>query len=301
MDVEEFIMKFLPEKAKIVNGLFFIVITSIVVMFIILKKSENILTKSLMFILIGTSIVVGGLFLAFLKTLYYEIKDDTLRICSMFSYEDVKIPLDEIKYYTERITLINQTGLAGLISKRFSLSSGYIEGMGKVNMYITNSKKSIFLVTEDGNYAVSPSDIVLFSNELKKHGIKEEYIEREVLEKDVLKSRNMLRQYFLLNAVMVLILVITPIALFYLKKLPEYILLNQINSGILNYIPTSIYIDRMISHAVIVFILSMVFYGLALVYAKSNKIYFYRIMIIPLILTFLQLLSLANKLIAIFF
>ena len=79
MKGRKFTMKFIPEKAKIVNGIALIVIATMIIMFVILKESENILTKSLMFILIGSVLVVGGFFLAFLKTLYYEIKDETLK------------------------------------------------------------------------------------------------------------------------------------------------------------------------------------------------------------------------------
>ncbi len=301
MKGRKFTMKFIPEKAKIVNGIALIVIATMIIMFVILKESENILTKSLMFILIGSVLVVGGFFLAFLKTLYYEIKDETLKIRSIFCFLDIKIPLKEIKYFTEKITLINQTGIAGIISKRFSVGPGYIEGMGKVDMYITNSRKSIFILTERGNYAVSPIDLESFSGELKRHGIKEEYKRSEVLEKDVLESHNKLRQYFLLNSVIILILVVVPMSLFYLNKLPMYISTSQIGSNMLSYVPSKIYMDSMIGYSVMVFILSIIFYALSQIYSKFNKIYFYHLMIIPLVITFLQLLSLANTLIAIFF
>ena len=293
-------MKFIPEKAKAVNGIIASIVLAITVMIVILRTTSNILTKSLMFLLIGILVVVSGLFFAFLKTMYYEIDDETLSIKSVFSFLDVLIPIPEILYYTERITLLDQSGLAGFISKRFSVGTGYIKGMGKVNMYITSSKKTIFIVTKEANYAVSPANMAEFSRLLRKHGVREQIKDRDVLSKDVEESKMKLNQFFLLNTVVILIQVGVPMTLFYLKKLPEYISSKQIGYNMLSYVPTRVYLDRTIRDTVIVFFISVGFYVLSLVYAKYDKIYFYRLMLIPVFIAFLLLLSLSNTLITIF-
>lgn len=293
-------MKFIPEKAKTVNGIIATVVLAIMVMYIILRTTDNILTKSLMFILIGTLLVVSAFFFAFLKTLYYEIEEEILKIRSIFSFLDILIPIPQILYYTEKITLLNQSGLAGFISKRFSVGTGYIEGMGKVDMYITSSKKTIFIVTEEANYAISPANMEEFSKLLKGYGIKEQIKDRDVLHKDVTESKMKLNQIFLLNTVVILIQVGVPITLYYLRKLPEYILSTQIGNNMLSFVPTKIYLDRIVGYAIIAFILSVIFYALSLIYAKYDKIYFYRLMLIPVIIAFLLLLSLSNTLISIF-
>ena len=293
-------MKFIPEKAKAVNGIIASIVLAITVMIVILRTTNNILTKSLMFLLIGILVVVSGLFFAFLKTMYYEIDEESLNIRSVFSFLDVLIPIPEILYYTERITLLDQSGLAGFISKRFSVGTGYIKGMGKVNMYITSSKKTIFIVTKEANYAVSPANMAEFSRLLRKHGVREQIKDRDVLSKDVEESKMKLNQFFLLNTVVILIQVGVPMTLFYLKKLPEYISSKQIGYNMLSYVPTRVYLDRTIRDTVIVFFISVGFYVLSLVYAKYDKIYFYRLMLIPVFIAFLLLLSLSNTLITIF-
>lgn len=293
-------MKFIPEKAKAVNGIIASIVLAITVMIVILRTTSNILTKSLMFLLIGILVVVSGLFFAFLKTMYYEIDEESLNIRSVFSFLDVLIPIPEILYYTERITLLDQSGLAGFISKRFSVGTGYIKGMGKVNMYITSSKKTIFIVTKEANYAVSPANMAEFSRLLRKHGVREQIKDRDVLSKDVEESKVKLNQFFLLNTVVILIQVGVPMTLFYLKKLPEYISSKQIGYNMLSYVPTRVYLDRTIRDTVIVFFISVGFYVLSLVYAKYDKIYFYRLMLIPVFIAFLLLLSLSNTLITIF-
>ena len=293
-------MKFIPEKAKAVNGIIASIVLAITVMIVILRTTSNILTKSLMFLLIGILVVVSGLFFTFLKTMYYEIDEESLNIRSVFSFLDVLIPIPEILYYTERITLLDQSGLAGFISKRFSVGTGYIKGMGKVNMYITSSKKTIFIVTKEANYAVSPANMAEFSRLLRKHGVREQIKDRDVLSKDVEESKMKLNQFFLLNTVVILIQVGVPMTLFYLKKLPEYISSKQIGYNMLSYVPTRVYLDRTIRDTVIVFFISVGFYVLSLVYAKYDKIYFYRLMLIPVFIAFLLLLSLSNTLITIF-
>lgn len=293
-------MKFIPEKAKAVNGIIIVIVISLIIMGAILSTTDNILTRSLMFILIGATVAVSIFFFSFLKTLYYEIDEDAVKIRSVFSFLDIVIPIQDILYYTEKITLLNQAGILGIISKRFSVGKGYIEGMGKVDMYITSSRKTIFIVTEVANYAVSPAEMDKFSKLLKSQGVEEEIKHRDVLPKDVLESRNRLNQYFLLGAVMLLIYVGVPMTLYYLDRLPDYISIALIGSNVLSFVSAMAYIDSVVGYAGMAFVLSIVFYVLTLIYAKIDKIYFYRLMIIPLVISFLLLLSLSNTLISIF-
>lgn len=293
-------MEFVPEKAKFFNKMIFMLIGAVIAMSMILNFSSNVLTKSLMMLLISAVVIVGSYAVIFLKTLYYKIDEGILTIGSIFRFVDLHIRIDSIKFYTERITLLNQSGIAGLISKRFSIGKGFIEGMGKVDMYITSSKKTIFFGTEKGNYAVSPADMSGFSALLKKHGVKEEFVSRDVLQKDVMESEDKLRHFFLLNAVMVLLLVEIPVILLYLKKLPEYVSISQLDTSMLSYVPAQVFVDRIITYGIMGFIVSVVFYGLSRIYSKVDKIYYYRVMLIPLVITFIMLLNLFNILIPIY-
>ena len=293
-------MKFVPEKAKFINNMIAMLIGAVIVMSIILSYSDNVLTKSLMMLLIIGVGIIGTYSMIFLKTLYYRIEDGILTIGSIFRFTDLHIRIDTISFFSERITLLNQSGIAGLISKRFSIGKGYIESMGKVDMYITSSKKTIFFGTEKGNYAVSPADMSGFSALLKKYGVKEEFVSRDVLQKDVLESEEKLRHFFLLNAVMVLIMVEIPVVLLYLKKLPEYVSTSQLNASMLSYVPAKVFVDSTITYGIMAFVVAVVFYGLSRIYSKIDKIYYYRVMLIPLVITFLMLLNLANILIPIY-
>ena len=135
-------MKFYPERSQFINNQILILIGFLVTMGLILRFSESILLKSLMMLLIFVMILLSGYYFVLLKTLYYEINDDNVVIGSAFRFLNHTIPLKDIRFFTERITLLNQSGLAGMLSKRFSVGKGYMRGLGKVDMYITSSRKT---------------------------------------------------------------------------------------------------------------------------------------------------------------
>ncbi|WP_312651008.1 PH domain-containing protein [Proteiniclasticum sp.] len=268
-------------------------------MIIILQVSDNVLTKSLMMLLIISLLIVGASFLIFMKTLYYKVGEGIVTIGSIFRFTDIHIKIENIVYFTERITLLDQSGIAGMLSKRFSVGKGYIEGLGKVDMYITSSKKTIFFGTEKGNYGISPADMAGFSALLKKNGVKEEFIIRDVLDKDIRESADKLKHFFLLNAVMVLILVEIPIVLLYLGRLPEYVSISQLDTSMLSYVPAKVYVDSTVAYGIMAFMIALLAFVLAKFYSKIDKIYYYRVMLIPLVISVLLLLNLANILIPI--
>lgn len=292
-------MIFIPEKAQFINKLVTMLVLALIVMVVILQVSDNVLTKSLMMLLIISLLAVGTSFLIFMKTLYYKIEEGILTIGSIFRFTDIHIKLENMIFFTERITLLNQSGIAGMLSKRFSVGKGYIEGLGKVDMYITSSKKTIFFGTEKGNYGISPADMKGFSALLKKNGVKEEFVVRDVLEKDIKESADKLKHFFLLNAVMVLILVEIPIVLLYLDRLPEYVSISQLDASMLSYVPAKVYVDSTIAYGIMAFTVALLAYVLARFYSKIDKIYYYRVMLIPLVIIVLLLLNLANILIPI--
>ncbi|HCW74481.1 MAG TPA: hypothetical protein DHM90_12605 [Clostridiaceae bacterium] len=166
-------------------------------------------------------------------------------------------------------------------------------------MYITSSKKTIFFGTEKGNYGISPADMAGFSALLKKNGVKEEFVVRDVLDKDIKESADKLKHFFLLNAVMVLILVEFPILLLYLDRLPEYVSISQLDTSMLSYVPAKVYVDSTVAYGIMAFTVALIAFILAKFYSKIDKIYYYRVMLIPLVIIVLLLLNLANILIPI--
>lgn len=293
-------MKFFPERSQFINNLILVLIGFLVTMGLILRFSDSVLLKSLMMLLIFILILISGYYFVLLKTLYYEINEDNVVIGSAFRFLNHIIPLKDIRFFTERITLLNHSGLAGMLSKRFSVGKGYMKGLGKVEMYITSSRKTIYFGTDYKNYAISPENMAAFSQALLKKGIPEKFPQRSLLESDILESDEKLKQYFVLNTLMILIYIGVPLVLFYQSALPEYMSTHQLNASTLSYMPVKVFLDRTVLVGISAFFLNLlVFFG-GKVYERIDRIYYYRVMLIPLVIVSFLLLNLANVLIPVF-
>lgn len=293
-------MTFKPEKSNFLQNLFFFVLILLIFAGSVLRSAEDVLTKSLMMIIILGALLYTAYISIFLHTLQYRIGEKHITIGTGFKFTDERVSMEEIVYCTQRITLINQSGWTGLFSKRFSVGEGYIEGIGKVKMYITSSKKAIYFGTEKGNYAISPENPEAFMEELRKRHVREGFRVREVLEKDLQESENKMRKIFVFNSILILLLVEVPIVLFYLHFLPPFIAVGRLNADILSYIPARVYVDRMILYALMNFALSVGTFILARMYSRVDRVYYYRVMAFPVAVTFFLILSLASTIIAIF-
>lgn len=293
-------MRFKPERTQFANNLTGVLVGFLLAMGLILRFSDNILMKSLMMLLIFVLILISGYYLILLRTLYYEIDDEKIVIGSTFTFMNLKVPLNEVRYYNERITLLNHSGLAGMLSKRFSVGKGYMEGLGKVDMFITSSKKTIYFGTDYGNYAISPENMTAFSHMLAKKGIPDNYPYRPLLEKDIVESDERLKQYFILNTLMLMVYIGVPLILYYRNSLPEYMSIHQLNASTLSYLPVKVFVDQTVLWGIAAFFLNVILFFISKIYERVDKIYYYRVMLIPLGILSIMLLNLANVLIPVF-
>lgn len=265
-----------------------------------LQFAKMVYVKSFLLSMIFMVLMVGTYYVVMINTLYYKIDKGHLTIGSIFRFNDKVINLKEIEYYTERITLINQSGLAGLLSKRFSVGKGYIEGIGKVNMYITSSKKAIYFTTSFANYAISPENPNAFMAMMKKENIQEKSIFHDILENDLIKSEDTIRQYFLFDALLIVTVVSIPVILYYRSYMPLYISVTLVGPNILSFIPSKVFIENIIRYGVLNFAFLILFMIISKIYSKIDRIYYYRIMIIPALVTFFFMLYVINIILPIF-
>jgi len=265
-----------------------------------LQFAKIIYVKSFLLSMIVMVFVVGTYYVVLIDTLYYKIDKGYLTIGSVFRFNDKVINLKEIEYYTERITLINQSGLAGLLSKRFSVGKGYIDGIGKVNMYITSSKKAIYFTTSFANYAISPESPNAFMAMMKKENIQEKSVFHDIIENDLIKSEDTIRQYFLFDALLILIVVSIPVILYYRSYMPLYISVSLVSPNVLSFIPSKMFIENIIRYGVLNFAFLILFMIISKIYSKIDRIYYYRIMLIPALVTFFFMLYVINMILPIF-
>lgn len=265
-----------------------------------LQFAKMVYVKSFLLSMIFMVFMVGTYYVVMINTLYYKIDKGYLTIGSIFRFNDKVINLKEIEYYTERITLINQSGLAGLLSKRFSVGKGYIKGIGKVNMYITSSKKAIYFTTSFANYAISPENPNAFMTMMKKENIQEKSVFHDILENDLIKSEDTIRQYFLFDALLIVTVVSIPVILYYRSYMPLYISVTLVGPNVLSFIPSKVFIENIIRYGVLNFAFLILFMIISKIYSKIDRIYYYRIMIIPALVTFFFMLYVINIILPIF-
>jgi len=293
-------MKFKVEKTNMPNNIFIAMALGVLGLLFALQFTNSVHIKSFFFSVIIIILMVGNYYILLVNTLYYRIDEEYLVIGSILKFNDVEIRLRDIEFYSERITLINQSGIPGLFSKRFSVGKGYIEGLGKVNMFITSSKKAVYFGTDQGYYAISPENPHEMITLLKKENIMEKNIFRDVQESDVLRSVETVRQYLLFDAVLIMMVISFPVILFYLGYLPNYISVTLVSESLLSYIPSKIFVNNTIFYGAMNILLLLVFTVLAKTYSRIDRIYYYRLMIVPLLATFFLMLYVINTILPIF-
>jgi hypothetical protein len=293
-------MIFKAEKTNMSKNIILVMIVLILGLGTFLQFAKIIYVKSFLLSMIFMVFVVGTYYVVLIDTLYYKIDKGYLTIGSVFRFNDKVINLKEIEYYTERITLINQSGLAGLLSKRFSVGKGYIDGIGKVNMYITSSKKAIYFTTSFANYAISPESPNAFMTMMKKENIQEKSAFHDILDNDLIKSEDTIRQYFLFDALLILIVVSIPVILYYRSYMPLYISVSLVSPNVLSFIPSKVFIENIIRYGVLNFAFLILFMIISKIYSKIDRIYYYRIMLIPALVTFFLMLYVINMILPIF-
>ena len=265
-----------------------------------LQFANMVYVKSFLLSMMLMVFAIGTYYIVLINTLYYKIDKGYLTIGSFFRFNDVIISLKEIEYYMERITLINQSGLAGLLSKRFSVGKGFIEGIGKVNMYITSSRKAIYFTTSFANYAISPESPNSFIAVMKKENIQEKSVFHDILENDLIKSEDTIRQYFLFDALLIAVVVAIPVFLYYRNYMPLYISVTLVKPSVLSFIPSKVFIENIIRYGISNFAFLIFFMIISKIYSKIDRIYYYRLMIIPALVTFFFMLYVINIILPIF-
>lgn len=293
-------MKFKVEKTNMTNNIFIAMALCVLGLSGALQVTNSVHIKSFLISVIIIVLVMGTYYILLVSTLYYKIDEEYLVIGSILKFNDVEIRLRDIEFYSERITLINQSGIPGLLSKRFSVGKGYIEGLGKVNMFITSSKKAVYFGTDQGYYAISPENPHEMISLLKKENIMEKNIFRDVQESDVLRSVETVRQYLLFDAVLIMMVISFPVILYYLGYLPNYISITLVSEGLLSYIPSKIFVNNTIFYGSMNLLLLLIFTVLSKTYSRIDRIYYYRLMTVPLMMTFFLMLYVINTILPIF-
>lgn len=294
-------MVYKAEKSEISNNLVLAIGITVLFLLTLFQLTDSLRLKTVITMVLMLLFFYSIYFGVMIQTLYYDVDEHRLVMGSRWSFLNVSIPMEEMEGYTRRITLIDQGGIAGVLNKRFSIGKSYVEGIGKVNMFVTNSKKAVYLRTVRGNFAVSPENAAAFTAALEGRGVPEKNLMESLHPAELRRSEQRFNQYFLFNAVLILVYLLIPVSLFYLDRLPDYIAMVQENAQGVTMLPVDRYIDQTIWYGVGNFVVLMVAAAVSKLYSSIDKLYYYRVLLAPVIMTVLLLVTVVSTLLPTFF
>jgi len=271
-------MDYTPEKnnIRILIMLGLLLFDLIIIALFVIATSMSI--RGLLVFLFLLLNVYGAYILVLLMSLKFRLTDQQFTISGAFDLKKIQIPVTEIQCWSRRITLLENVGTS-LHTARFALGKGLDSNGESADLFITSSKKAVFLKTKQGNYGISPEEADAFVEQLKELGIPQRTgNERSFMNADNNDGRapmNQLTRYCILLTVILLLL---PVVMYFLNLLPEWVpvSMNQ-------YITRIAYLESVIFKGLLALVTITVTYGIIFLLSSTDGKFYYRIMFVPLV------------------
>lgn len=271
-------MEYKPEKNNIKTiitvGLLLINVI-IIVLFINMGSMEIRGMLTFVFLMIN---LYGVYFLTLIITLKYTLSDKELTISGVYKHKNIRIPIADIQSWTRKIALLENLG-TGFATARFALGRGFDNTGEQADLFITSSKKVIYLKTKHGNYGISPEKADEFVAKLKDLGVVQQSgTERHYLKQDQDRGRSALNQITLYCILLTAILLLIPLIMHFTGLLPDLV---QISGTA--YMTRTSYLESVLTRGLVALLLLLVSYGIASLLSSIEGKFYYRIMFIPLV------------------
>lgn len=205
-------------KGKAVYYIFFSMVICNLLIYVLLDITNSYILTSLLksFFVIGNIYQIYFIILSI--TLKYNISDTHLRITAIGGLRKILIPLKELEGYKIVKGKIKAVNLFGFSTSAFALGKSSIYKIGVTSTFVTNNKKVIYLKAINGNYAISPEEVLNFEKELNRKGIRLlEWKQKLQNNSNLYKEKKFYIPFFVVS-VIILILTLNPFVL-YLKQL----------------------------------------------------------------------------------
>lgn len=249
--------------------------------------SGNIRVKIILvtFMLLTTGI---GLYrIIFARTLAYRWVEDALHIEGFFGLFRIVIPAASMVRYNRRITLISRSGLLGSITRKYYIGNIMVNDMGIMRLFITNSKKSIYLSTLNGIYGISPEAHDEFCAHLDRLGIlmaeNPDYLDTADRE----RARKRYHQILAGAVIGLAMATVGPLVLYNAEMLPAYLMTWDASNPNAIYIAVKSFIRYHLWNGLFTFVV-LVLSGLSAKFFKRlDPYYYYRVLYLPSFMVFL--------------
>lgn len=153
-------------------------------------------------------------------SLTYAVDNENIYVNSALGLKNIVIPFNEIQGYQKVHGYIKGVRLSGHGNNNFAIGRSIIDKIGSTYMFVTSGKNIIYLKTEDINYGLSPENFHEFEEQLNK-----KFINQITWEYKINKNVNLYKDKkffipFVIVAIIVTIITVTPIILYLYDKLP---------------------------------------------------------------------------------
>ncbi|ETA80380.1 PH domain-containing protein [Youngiibacter fragilis] len=253
--------------------------------------------KTVFAMLMFISVIMGAYFVTLVRTLQYRLTNDALHIEGLFGLVHEVIPVNSIRGYTRRITLISKTGLMGYIVRKYYIGSSYVDGVGNVKMYITSSRNSIYIGTDLGIFGISPEAPLAFSAHMDDLNVP--LVEKLEYNKsfDHAWSERRFRQLLRYVCIVLVLAAVLPLLAKSAGFLPPYV--PEVFSGgkRTSFMPTEAYLRNHIWFSGLNAVILAAAAVISRYYKKIDTIYYYRLLYAPLAMTLAIMVLMVNVLI----
>lgn len=154
-------------------------------------------------------------------SLRYKINEDGIEINALWGIKRVFISYEKIDGYNIQTGPIEGMNLSGVGRTRYNYGRSVVDNVGTSHMFVTSSKKVLYLHTEEISYGISPDNIEAFLQKVKEKGIEEKNFEMKLNKnRDLFKEKSFFIP-FVLVALIIVYMTLNPFVLYLMDKLPD--------------------------------------------------------------------------------
>lgn len=224
------------------------------------------------------------------NTVNYSIDKDALYINSLFGLKRMKIPFNSINAYQKSSGNIKGVKLLGHGKNSFAIGKSFINKIGTTYMFVTFNSNIMYLNTDDINYGISPENFDDFEENIKQIGIKNISWNTSIKKNAPLIRNGKFICFFLVSAVLSIILALNPIIMYFQDKIPSRMPLT-FNA---NFIPQKFgtgkqFAFKQMTYGLLSMAILFCMYYAGFLYGKYDKKSSYKFILVSLILSALLL------------
>ncbi|MDU7066880.1 MAG: PH domain-containing protein [Clostridium perfringens] len=234
-------------------------------------------------------------------SLVYEVNDDYIEINCFKGLKKFRINFKDVTGFLEQDKVINGFKLSGFGKHKYCFGRCVVHNVGIARMFVTSSKRVIYVHTEDISYGLSPDEFEKFKELIVSKGIKEESFKVKVNNARAIIRDKGFYIPFIITSLLILGIILIPSILYLSGAMPDKMPIDFSA----HFIPCTIgsakdFVGRQIIYGIMNMILLVCIYYASHFCAKYDKKlaqrYIYLSLIISLVFLVSQIQTLVNYL-----